>query len=78
MGVALVFKKKNQNIIARATLANHKTAASLKIYLLFAQKHGLHLTQLIWSHFFHKYGKNAHFFSYSATRPKRPENKALL
>ncbi|MCV6575765.1 MAG: hypothetical protein OIF58_08535, partial [Cohaesibacter sp.] len=50
MGVALVFMKKKTKIIARATRANHKTAASLKIFLLFAQKHGLHLTQLIWSH----------------------------
>ena len=40
-----------------------KTAASLKIFLLFAQKHGLHLTQLIWSHFLQKYGKNAQMFS---------------
>ena len=43
--------------------ANHKTVASLKIYLLFAQTHGLLLTQLIWSHFFQKYGKNAQIFS---------------
>ena len=64
MGVALVFDEEKTKIIARATLANHKTAASLKIYSLFAQKHGLHLIQLIWSHFFfQKYGKNGQFFS---------------
>ena len=44
--------------------ANHKTAASLKIYLLFAQKHGLHLTQLIWSYLFQKYGKNSQNLSW--------------
>ena len=63
VGVALVFTKKKTKIIARATRANHKTAASLKIFLPFAQKHGLHLTQRIWSHFLRKYGKNAQIFS---------------
>ena len=57
------FSEEKTKIIARATRANHKTAASLKIFLLFAQKHGLHLTQLIWSHFLQKYGKNAQIFS---------------
>ena len=46
-GGCTCFYEEKTKIIARATLANHKTAASLKIYLLFAQKHGLHLTQLI-------------------------------
>ena len=52
-----------------ATQANHKTAASLKICLLYAQKHGLHLTQLIWSHFFFKSMAKMHKFFRSATRP---------
>ena len=50
-GCTCLYEEKTKNI-PRGTRANHKTAASLKIYLLFAQKHGLHLTQLIWSHFF--------------------------
>ena len=62
-GLHLLLRRKKTKIIARATRTNHKTAASLKIFLLFAQKHGLHLTQLIWSHFLQKYGKNAQIFS---------------
>ena len=62
-GGCTCFYEEKTKIIARATRANHKTAASLKIYLLFAQKHGLHLTQVIWSHFFQKYGKTAQIFS---------------
>ena len=50
-----------KKIIVRVTRANHKTAASLN--LLFAQKHELHLTQLILSYFCEKYGKNAQFVS---------------
>ena len=42
-GCTCFYEEKNK-IIARATRTNHKTAASLKIFLLFAQKHGLHLT----------------------------------
>ena len=62
-GGCTCFYEEKTKIIARAKRANHKTAASLKIYLLFSQEHGLHLTQLIWSHFLKKYGKNAQFFS---------------
>ena len=51
-GGCTCFYEEKTKFIARATRANHKKAASLKIYLLFAQKHGLQLTQLIWSHFF--------------------------
>ena len=46
-GGCTCFYEEKTKIIARATRANHKAAASLKIFLLFAQKHGLHLTQLI-------------------------------
>ena len=62
-GGCTCFYEEKTKIIARAKRANHKTAASSKISLLFAQKHGLHLTQLIWSHFLQKYGNNAQFFS---------------
>ena len=36
--------------------ANHKTAASLKTDMMLSQKN---VTQLLWSHFFQKHGKNA-------------------
>ena len=62
-GGCTCFYEEKTKIIARATRANHKTAASLKSFSLSAQKHGLHLTQLIWSHFLQKYGKNAQIFS---------------
>ena len=39
-GCTCFYAEKKTEIIARATRANHKTAASLKIYLPFAQKHG--------------------------------------
>ena len=51
-GGCTCFCEEKTKIIASATRANHKTAASLKPFSLFAQKHGLQLTQLIWSHFF--------------------------
>ena len=51
-GGGTCFYEEKTKVLARAKRANYKTAASLKIYLLFAQKHGLHLTQFIWSHFF--------------------------
>ena len=43
----ICFYEEKQKIIARATRANHKTAASLTIYLLFGQKRALHLTRLV-------------------------------
>ena len=46
-GGCTCFYKEKTKLLAHATLASYKTAASLKIYLLFAQKQGLHLTQLI-------------------------------
>ena len=46
-GGCTCFYEEKTKIIARATRANYKTAVSLKIYLLFAQQNGLHLTQLI-------------------------------
>ena len=61
-GCTCFYEEKNK-IIARATRANHKTVVFLKIYLLFAQKYGLHLTQLDWSHFLQKYCKNTQIFS---------------
>ena len=67
-GGCTCFYEEKAKIFARTTRANHKTAAPLKIYLLFAQKHGLHLTQLIWSHFFRSMAKMHKFFP-SATRP---------
>ena len=69
-GDCTCFYEEKAKFFARAMRANHKTAGSLKIYLLFAQKHGLLLTQLIWSHFFQKYGKNAHIFFLVQPGPK--------
>ena len=70
MGFALFFTKKKHKakIFSRATRANHKTAAFLKIYLLFAQKHRLHLARLILSHFFRSMTKKHKMYSI-ATRP---------
>ena len=57
------FYEEKTKIVARATRANHETAVSLKIYMLFAQKHGLNLTQLIWSHFFLEVWQKCTIFS---------------
>ena len=76
-GGCTCFYEEKTKIIARATRANHKTAASSKIYMLFAQKHGLHLTQLILSYFFEKYGKNAHFFPTGTRRLVRKKKRKI-
>ena len=59
----LVFAKKKQKLSHAQHVPITRRRLLWRFFWLFAQKRGLHLTQLIWSHFLQKYGKNVQIFS---------------